>query len=94
MEIIEFSKENIEKYKNCKVLIVADYGCIGFKNDCKTIQYKLSEKYNLDFYPVIFMTPMVEILLFKYYGNYDYWVIEKSLINEFKKKDLQLSQAN
>lgn len=85
MKIVEFSKQNVERYKDSKVVIIADYRKVKYEDEDKTIQSKLADKYNLDMYPVVCFTSLMVSVLMKYYGEYEVWIVDGSLIKKFDR---------
>ena len=85
MKIVEFSKQNVELYKDSKVLIIADYRNVKNEDGDKTIQSKLADKYDLELYSVVCFTRLMVSVLLKYYGGYEVWVVDESLIVEFDR---------
>lgn len=85
MKIIEFSKQNVERYKDSKALIIADYRKVKYEDEDKTIQSKLADKYNLELYPVVCFTGLMVSVLMKYYGEYEVWIVDESLVEEFDR---------
>lgn len=85
MIMIEFSKKAVKNYRNSKCLIIADYRCVNYENECETLQSRLADTYNIDFYPIITLSRFVIQLLLKYFGNYDVWIVDKSLMVEISK---------
>lgn len=83
MYIVELSKENLKEYRDMRCLVVADYSKVNYENDDNTTESKLADEYEFDFYPVIGMNELVLKVLEKYYGDYDVWLVDKSIIGMF-----------
>jgi len=85
MIMIEFSKKAVKNYRNSKYLIIADYRYVDYENECETLQSRLADTYNIDFYPIITLNCFVVKILSEYFGNYDVWIIDRSIMEEITK---------
>jgi hypothetical protein len=96
MEIVEFCEDTIGEYRNDKCVVIANYRCVNYFDEQSTIYSIMADKYDFDVYPVVLMNLRVEKVLQFLYGDYDFWIVDKTLMKYFdkdKEKALQNQQS-
>lgn len=83
MKIIEFNKQNVEKYHLFNCIILADYTCISYNKELTSLQYLMSIEYNLALYPIcVGLSDRLVRFIFREFSSFDYWLVDKSIIED------------
>ena len=84
MKIQIFNVETIRKLNNSNILIISDNRNISYDKESETEQYKIADELNIDLYPICCeVNKLIKSVLYTYYGDLEYWFIDKSLLSEF-----------